>query len=338
MQITKVSFWKKAWPGLMAATILAIFASLIGNHIYWLGGAGFGILSGVVLASIFKLPEILKPGLTAAGKQILQFAVILLGAGLNLALVWRTGVETLALMLVTISAVFLAAWLIGRVLKVEGNNRDLIAAGTAICGGSAIAAVAPVIGAKNEEIGYSISVVFLFNLAAVVIFPLLGHLLNLSAHDFGVWAGTAVNDTSSVMAAAFAFDVEAVPTATLVKMTRTVLIVPIALIFSFVTARRTAKLTAEGPAGAADVDFSLVRIFPWFVLGFLLMSVWTTWGGLPESWTANFKGAGKFLIVVALSGIGLNTNLRKILATGIRPVILGACLWFVVASLALLMI
>ena len=334
MQINKLSFWQKAWPGLLTATALALVAANIGDRIVWLGGAGFGILSGVVLASLIKMPSVLKSGFTAAGKQILQFAVILLGAGLNLAVVWRTGLETLGLMLVTISAVFLAAWLIGRLLGVEGNNRDLIASGTAICGGSAIAAVAPVIGAKDEEISYSISVVFLFNLAAVLIFPLLGHLLDLSPQTFGVWAGTAVNDTSSVMATSFAFDAESVPTATLVKMTRTVMIVPMALIFSFVAARRARRENNAAGGGG----FSLAKVFPWFVLGFLLMSVWTTWGGLPEVWASNCKAAGKFLIVVALSGIGLNTDLRKILATGVRPMILGACLWFVVAALALLMI
>lgn len=328
MQITQISFWQKAWPGLLASFILAVFAANIGDRIAWLGGAGFGILAGVVIASLVKIPNVLRPGLTAAGKQVLQTAVILLGAGLNLAVIWRTGLETLGLMLATISSVFLAAWLGGRLLGVTGNNRDLIASGTAICGGSAIAAVAPVIGAKDEEISYSISVVFLFNLAAVVIFPFLGRLLDLSPLTFGVWAGTAVNDTSSVMAAAFAFDAESVPTATLVKMTRTVMIVPMALIFSFVAAKR-----AEGGG-----DFSLVKVFPWFVLGFLLMSVWATWGGLSAQWAEHFKAAGKFLIVVALSGIGLNTDLRKILATGLKPMILGAFLWFVVASLALAMI
>ena len=170
----------------------------------------------------------------------------------------------------------------------------------------------------------------------MVVFPLLGHLLGLSAHDFGVWAGTAVNDTSSVMAAAFAFDAESVPTATLVKMTRTVLIVPIALIFSLVAARRFKN--ENGAEHCRAAAFSLAAIFPWFVLGFLLMSIWTTWGGLPESWAGFFQSSGKFLIVVALSGIGLNTDLRKILATGLRPVVLGACLWFVVAALALVFI
>jgi Predicted membrane protein len=192
-----------------------------------------------------------------------------------------------------------------------------------------------VIGAKDEEISYSISVVFLFNLAAVVIFPLLGRALGMSPETFGVWAGTAVNDTSSVMATSFAYDAASVPTATLVKMTRTVMIVPMALIFSLVAARR-AKKSEQNEGGGKG--FSFARVFPWFVLGFLLMSVWTTWGGLPADAAAFCKSAGKFLIVVALTGIGLNTDLRKILATGVRPIVLGACLWFVVAASALLMI
>ncbi len=332
MQITKAAFWKKAWPGLLAALALACVASRVGERISWLGGAGFGILSGVVIASLTPLPGVLRPGLAAAGKQILQGGVILLGAGLNLAVVWRTGVETLGLMLITIGAVFLAARLVGAALGVPRNNRDLIASGTAICGGSAIAAVAPVIGAKDEEISYSISVVFLFNLAAVVVFPLLGRAMGMTPETFGVWAGTAVNDTSSVMAASIAYADASVPVATLVKMTRTVMIVPMALLFSVVAARRA---RAEGGGGGG---FSFVRVFPWFVLGFLLMSLWATWGGLPPAWAGTLRGAGKFLITVALSGIGLNTNLGKILATGGRPILLGACLWFVVAALALALI
>lgn len=336
MQITKLSFWRKALPGLAASFALAVVAALVGEHISWLGGAGCGILAGVVLASLIKMPAVLKPGFSAAGKQILQLAVIFLGAGLNLASVWRTGLDTLILMVFTIAAVFIAAKILGDVMRLPVNNRDLIASGTAICGGSAIAAVAPVIGAKDEEISYSISVIFLFNLAAVIIFPLLGHAFGLSPERFGVWAGTAVNDTSSVMAASFAYHSASVPIATLVKMTRTVMIVPMALIFSFVAASRAKKAAAA--QGASGQGFSFARVFPWFVLGFLLMSVWTTWGAMPGHWASGFQGTGKFLITMALSGIGLNTDLRKLLATGVRPIILGACLWFVVAALALFMI
>jgi Predicted membrane protein len=333
MVIHKASFWEKAWPGLLVAVVLAVFATWLGKYISWLGGAGVGILSGVIIASLVQFPAVTKPGFTAAGKQILQTAVILIGAGLNLAAVWRTGLETLGLMACTISAVFLVAWFVGRKMGITANNRDLIASGTAICGGSAIAAVAPVIGAKDEEISYSISVVFLFNLAAVVIFPLLGQAMHMSPERFGIWAGTAVNDTSSVMAASFAYSAGSVPTATLVKMTRTIMIVPMALIFSFIAATR-AKKDSVRSAGS----FSFVKVFPWFVLGFLFMSLWTTWGGLSPEWASWFQAAGKFLIVVALSGIGLNTNIRKILATGTKPIILGLCLWFTVAALALILI
>lgn len=333
MVIHKASFWQKAWPGLLVAVALAIVATWLGKYISWLGGAGVGILSGVIIASLFQFPAVAKPGFTAAGKQILQSAVILVGAGLNMAAVWRTGLSTLGLMIVTISAVFLVAWLVAKKMGIASSNRDLIASGTAICGGSAIAAVAPVIGAKDEEISYSISVVFLFNLAAVVIFPLLGHAMGMSPERFGVWAGTAVNDTSSVMAASFAYSADSVPTATLVKMTRTIMIVPMALIFSLVAAARARKNAAQS-AGS----FSFGKVFPWFVLGFLFMSLWTTWGGLPPEWAARFQAAGKFLIVVALSGIGLNTNIRKILATGAKPIFLGLCLWFTVAALSLIFI
>lgn len=332
MRIGNASFWRKAWPGLALSLALALIAQRLGGRIPWLGGAGAGILAGVVLASVVPLPAACRPGFAVAGKQVLQGAVILLGAGLNLAAVWRTGLKTLGLMAVTIGMTFVAAWALGKLLRIPANNRDLIASGTAICGGSAIAAIAPVIGARDEEISYSISVVFLFNLAAVLVFPALGHVFGMDAETFGVWAGTAVNDTSSVLAASLAFDGASVATATLVKMTRTVMIVPMAVIFSCVAARRAAA------AGERAEAFSYRRIFPWFVLGFLLMSLWATWGGLPPEWADRLTRAGKFLIVVALSGIGLNTDLRKILKTGGKPILLGACLWFVVAALSLAMI
>lgn len=330
---------KKIIPGSVAAFALAVVAYNIGERIPWMGGAACGIAMGVAIASIMTIPAVLKPGLTKTGKYILQLAIILLGAGMNLDAAWRTGVETLAIMLVTISAVYVVAWFVGRLLGVRGNARDLVATGTAICGGSAIAAVAPVVQAKDEEISYAISVIFLFNLAAVFIFPFLGDYFHLSPAIFGAWAGTAVNDTSSVMAAAYAFSNESVETAALVKMTRTTMIVPIALIFSIIVSRRAAKMEQGGGDGDKTAGkFSFTKTFPWFVLGFLAMSLWSTWGGMPVAWSSASKFAGKFLIVVALSAIGLNTDIRKLLSAGIKPIILGAVLWAVVATLGLLML
>ncbi len=334
MRILTASFWQTSWPGLLAATLLALIAQRFGPKIPWLGSAGLGLLAGLVIANLVPLPGKCKPGLAASGKQILQAAVVLLGAGLNLALVWRTGLDTLFLMLITITTVFAAAYLLGKALDIPVNNRDLIASGTAICGGSAIAAVAPVIGARDDEISYSISVVFLFNLAAVVIFPALGHTLGLNPHAFGMWAGTAVNDTSSVLATSLAYADAAVPVATLVKMTRTVMIVPVALAFSLVAGWRSRRAAEAGDGG----KFSFVRVFPWFVLGFLLMSMLSTWGGIPPAWAGGVNAAGKFLIVVALSGIGLNTDLRKILRTGLKPLLLGLCLWAIIGALSLYII
>ncbi|MCL1999945.1 MAG: putative sulfate exporter family transporter [Planctomycetes bacterium] len=332
MQAVKLSFWKNAWPGLLASVGLALIAIQMGTYVYLLGGAGCGLLLGVTLASLLKLPARLKPGFSAAGKQILQLAIILLGAGLNLVTVRHAGFETLSLLLVIIAAVFVAAYAVGRVLQIPVNNRNLIASGTAICGGSAIAAIAPIIGAKDEEVSYSISVVFLFNLAAVAAFPLFGRAFGLSPEIFGVWAGAAVNDTSSVMAASFAFDAASVPVATLVKMTRTVLIIPMALFFSLAAAVRVKKAAESGMGG-----FSFVRVFPWFVLFFFLMSLGTTLEYIPVELASSCQVWAKFLITVALSGIGLNTDLRKILAAGSKPILLGACLWFVAAVLGLVL-
>jgi uncharacterized integral membrane protein (TIGR00698 family) len=228
---------------------------------------------------------------------------------------------------VTITAAFVAVIIAGRLLKIDSNLKSLIGVGTAICGGSAIAAVAPIIEADDHDIAYSISTVFLFNIVAVFIFPALGHALGLTQMGFGLFAGTAINDTSSVVAAGYTFGNAAGDYATIVKLTRTIMIVPIALGFVALMIVRK-KREAQQVQGS---HFHPAKIFPWFILGFLLMSALNTSGILDKAAIAFLKEAGKFLIIMALSAIGLKTDLRKMLATGLKPMLLGFIVWMCVA-------
>ena len=203
--------------------------------------------------------------------------------------------------------------------------------GTAICGGSAIAAVSPVIGAKDDEIAYAMATIFLFNVIAVLIFPPLGHLLKFSDTAFGLWAGTAVNDTSSVVAAGYAFSNQAGAYATIVKLTRTTMIIPVSLIFAGAIAWQRKKLSQRGSAA----KYSFTAIFPWFILGFLLASLLNTLGLLKGNTAVYLSYTGKFLIVMALAAVGLSADLKQMVGPGLKPLLLGLIVWFVVSLVSI---
>jgi uncharacterized integral membrane protein (TIGR00698 family) len=230
-------------------------------------------------------------------------------------------------MIFTLSTAFAAAYAFGRLMRVPLKLTSLIGMGTAICGGSAIAALSPIIEAEDEDIAYSISTVFLFNVVAVLIFPPLGHLLGLGDSAFGLWAGTAINDTSSVVAAGYAFSDAAGAYATIVKLTRTTMIIPISLIFASVVAVQKKREAGKGK----EVNYSFAKIFPWFILWFLAASLLNTVGIIHGQTAAAISEAGRFFIVVALSAIGLNANVRQMTNTGFRPMALGLIVWAGVA-------
>jgi len=240
------------------------------------------------------------------------------------------GSQSLYVMLFTLSAAFLTAFFVGRAMKLDGKMTTLIGVGTSICGGSAIAATAPVIQAKDEDVAHAISTIFLFNIIAVFIFPVLGHMLGMSDTGFGMWAGTAINDTSSVVAAATSWSSAAgnntaLAFATIVKLTRTLLIVPITLVLAIYTTKKS-KASGKGSA------FNLSKIFPWFVLWFVAASVVNTFAGIPAQVSHGLVEAGKFMITMAMAAIGLNTNIIKLVKNGFKPILLGLCCWFAVAA------
>lgn len=318
-------------PGILLSLGIALVASFAGAAFPLVGGAVFGILIGITAGTVTASGPSFVPGLNFTSKKVLQWAVIILGSGLGLGQVYATGAESLIIIVVTISAALLIAVIAGRLLRVPFNLKSLIGVGTAICGGSAIAAIAPVVDAEDQEISYAISTVFLFNVVAVFIFPPLGHVLGMTQEGFGLFAGTAINDTSSVVAAGYTYGNGAGDYATVVKLTRTLMIIPIALAFVAVMVRR--KRAARQEAGTS---FSIAGIFPWFILGFLAMSAVNTSGLLGSHAVAVLKDAGKFLIVMALSAIGLKTDLKKMLATGPRPMVLGLIVWVTVALTSIL--
>ena len=317
------------WGILLCAVIAGVawcMAEFIPTAGELIGGPVFSILLGMLLAFV-RRPAILERGIRFSGKIILQYSIIFIGFGMNIGAVLKTGSQSLLIMLCTIAASLVTAYLMGKALKTAGNTSILIGVGTSICGGSAIAATAPVIRADDKEVAYSISTIFLFNILAVFIFPALGHAMGMSDQGFGMWAGTAINDTSSVVAAGFSYSDAAGEYATIVKLTRTLMIIPITLILALWQARRGSK---------AGGGYSIAKIFPWFVLGFLATAIINSVGILPASASAFLNEFGKFGIMVAMAGIGLNTNIKSLFKNGLRPILLGLSCWFVVAVVSLL--
>lgn len=334
---------KKMITGILACLIIAIPAWLLGKALPIIGGPVFGILFGMLLAFV-KRPEKLEIGIKYTSKAILQYSIILLGFEMNLFNVIKVGGQSFLVMIFTLSASFITAYLVGKAMKIDGKTTTLIGVGTSICGGSAIAATAPVIRAKDEDVAQAISTIFLFNIIAVFIFPPLGHMLGLSDTGFGMWAGTAINDTSSVLAAGASWSSAAgnntaLAFATIVKLTRTLMIVPITLVLAVYTTRKIRRDTAsaaDGNTSGESSNYSIAKIFPWFVLGFVFTAILNTFLPIPAEVSHTLVQIGKFMIVMAMTAIGLNTNLKKLLTNGLKPICLGLCCWFVVAVVSLL--
>lgn len=321
----------KLAPGFILCFILAGLAWFMGQWIPVVGGAVFTIIFGMAVA--LKRPTArMDAGIRFTSKTLLQYSIVLLGLEMNMRNILEVGGQSLWVMAFTLTAAFVTAFVASKLLRLPKDTSVLIAVGTSICGGSAIAATALVINAKDEDVAQAISTIFLFNIVAVFLFPPLGQALGLSDTGFGMWAGTAVNDTSSVVAAGSAWSQRvgndaALHFATIVKLTRTLMIVPLTLILALYTSRK---------AKAENNDFSLVKVFPLFVLGFVAASLIDTFLPMPESLARGLVTVGKFMIVMAMAAIGLNTNLKKLLNSGLNSILLGLYCWGAVATVSLL--
>jgi len=328
-------------PGIALCLAIATPAWFIGIAAPVIGGPVSAIVFGIVL-SLF-IPQIaagefakgwgFKAGIGFTSKRLLQASIVLLGFEMNFYNVLSVGRQSLWVMIFTFTAAFLMAFFLGKVLQLPGNATTLIGVGTSVCGASAIAATAPVIDAKDEDVSQAVSTIFLFNIIAVFVFPALGRAMNMDDLTFGMWAGTAINDTSSVVAASaswsnFTGDNSTLVFATIVKLTRTLMIVPITLVLAVYTSYRKKRESGFG--------FSFVKVFPWFTILFTVAALINTFAGLPAQVSSVLTESGKFLIVMAMAAIGLNTNIKRLISNGGRPILLGGSCWIVVAAVSLI--
>ena len=332
---------KRIAPGLALCLILSIPSFLLGKLLPVVGGPVFAILFGMLVSQILRDRTRYQDGIAFTSKKILQYAVILLGFGLNLSEIAKVGAKSLPIICTTITMSLVIAFLIRKWLKVPNNISVLVGVGSSICGGSAIAATAPVIGADDEEIAQSISVIFLFNIIAALLVPTLGGLMGMSNEGFGLFAGTAINDTSSVTAAASTWDTlhstggSVLEYATIVKLTRTLAIIPITLALAL---WRTWQVKRGGTV--SNGSFDLKKIFPFFILFFVLASIITTvstMAGVNPGVFQPFKALSKYFIILAMAAIGLNTDIVKLVKTGGKPIFMGVCCWIGITFASLIM-
>lgn len=337
-----MNFIKSNYKGLLLCLCIAIPSWFAGKAFPIIGGAVIAIIAGMIVTLFIKDKSAFESGIKFASKKILQWAVILLGFGMNLMVILQTGKQSLPIIISTIATSLIVAFILHKVMYIPGKISTLVGVGSSICGGSAIAATAPVIDADDEEVAQAISVIFFFNVLAALIFPTLGSMLGFSHESgtaFGIFSGTAVNDTSSVTAAASTWDSmwnlgsATLDTAVTVKLTRTLAIIPITLVLALLRTRKASNKNNE-------TKVSLKSIFPMFILYFILASVITTIAVSAGADIAIFnpvKELSKFFIVLAMAAIGLNTNIVKLIKTGGKPIVLGFCCWVSITGVSLLM-
>ncbi len=315
----------RAVAGAGLCTAIAAAATAAGHVVPIVGAPVIGLAIGVVVAVIRRPVEAMTPGIAFCAQRVLQVAVASLGLQLTLREAVSAGAQSLPVLLGTLAICLCAAAAVGGSLHVRPQLRTLVGVGTAICGASAIAAITPVIDAAAADVAYALSTVFVFNAIAVLLFPLLGHLLAMSQQGFGLFAGTAINDTSSVVAAGYVYGQSAGQHAVVVKLTRTLFIIPIALGLA---------LRRAGP-GKERGSVHLHHLVPWFLVAFVAASALVSVAPPPAALRPALTAAALFLITVALAAIGLSTDVRALRSTGPRPLVLGAILWVVVSASSL---
>ena len=299
-----------------------------------LGASIIALFMGTIINSFFH-PTWIKPALKFASKKILKAAIILLGASLSVNTILSVGKMTFFVMIFTFAMCFGAGFFIRKLFDLNWKLSNLISAGTGICGGSAVAAIAPVIDADDKDIAFAMSSTFLFDMVMIALYPLMGKALGMSDIAYGIWAGTSVNDTASVVASGYAFSEAAGDFATMVKLTRTIAIIPTVLVFAWIGVRMKKK---EMQTSSGGKKVNMMKIIPWFIGGFLLLAIANSIGFIPAAVSGIMKTASKFLMVTALAAIGLSTSITDFKKAGLKPMFYGITIDTLVTLTALVVI
>ncbi|MBR5219023.1 MAG: YeiH family putative sulfate export transporter [Clostridia bacterium] len=322
--------------GVAICTAVAIVAIILEDLIPGgiLGASIIALFMGTIINSFFH-PDWIKPSLKFTSKKVLKCAIILLGASLSTGTILSVGKMTFFVMLFTFAMCFGGGYFVRKIFGLNWKLSNLISAGTGICGGSAIAAIAPVIDADDKDIAFALSSTFLFDMVMIALYPLMGKALGLSDIAYGIWAGTSVNDTASVVASGYAFSEAAGDFATMVKLTRTIAIIPTVLVFAYIGTRIKQK---EMQTASDGQKVNIIKVVPWFICGFLALAIVNSAGLIPADVSSMMKSASKFLMVTALAAIGLGTSISDFKKAGLSPMFYGITIDTLVTLTALAVI
>jgi len=332
-------------PGLALAVLVGLAARLVHHYLpahvaSALGEVIFAVLIGLLLGNLVPLRDTLAPGIRFSFQTVLRAAIVLLGASFSFQQVLAIGGKAVGMIAILMSLALAAAHLLGRLAGVPGRLATLIGVGTAVCGNSAIVATAPVIRARDEEVSFAVATNTLFGTLAVLLYPVIGRLLHFGDAQFGTWVGTAVNDTSQVVAAGFAYSEAAGRLATAVKLTRNALMGLVIVGVGIAYAR-----TGDATHAPGDGWARFRQSFPLFVLGFLAMALlnslgWLRWLSVAvgHDLGAILRETSRAMILVALAGVGLSTRLEAMRRTGVKPLLIGFAVAAITSGASLLLI
>lgn len=307
--------------GVIVLVLMAAAAWFLGGFVPLIGASVIALFAGAIVRNTVGTPPALVPGVEFTLSRLLRLAIVLFGTTLSFAEIVSLGGASFLVICVAVVLALGLTRLFGRWVQAPPGLVSLIGVGTAICGATAVLTVGPIIEAKKEEIAFAVTTIFLFNMAAVVVYPLLGHLLALPDTTFGMWAGAAIHDTSSVMAAALAYSESAGRAAMVVKLTRTLMLVPLALVFGIIA--------------HSDRSVSVARIFPWFVLWFVLAAGLNTLGLFGPGMVRLAGLLAKFLVIMVMAAVGLSADLRRMREIGLRPFYVGLFASVLIAAVSL---
>jgi uncharacterized integral membrane protein (TIGR00698 family) len=320
----------RLWPGLLLTSTIAAAAFTL-RQIPGLAAFSpmiLAILIGIAFRNLIGTPLRARAGIIFSVRRILRLAIILLGLQLTFGQVMEVGPAGIGVIVLSLLATFLFTTLFGRLIGVDRKLAELIAAGTSICGASAVIATNTVTNAHDEDVSYAVACVTLFGSIAMFLYPLLPGLLHLNAHAYGLWAGASIHEIAQVVAAAFQGGSQAGEFGTIAKLSRVMLLAPMVIVLGFAAARRT-QLQGPGQAKAP---------MPWFVLGFVALAGLNSVIAVPAVARGQIMLATSFLLSVALAAMGLETDISKLRAKGVRPLFLGFAAFLFIASFSLLLI
>jgi uncharacterized integral membrane protein (TIGR00698 family) len=326
-------FESKNFPGIALVVVIGILADSLGKHYPIIGGAVIAIVIGILIKQFLGVPAVFAEGIGFTFNKLLKLAIVLLGFSFSFAQIFQVGFNSVAIVLIAVIIGISLTYLIGRIFKLKGNIPLLISLGTGICGATAIATSGPILKAKDEEIVYAVNTIFAFNVLAVLIYPLIGHFLSISDYQFGVWVGTAIHDTSSVVAAGYSYSQSAGDASVVVKLIRTLMLVPVAIILSIYISVQASKVNSE-----QKTKLNLFKVFPFFILMFVGATALNSIVSLPTGFVDTTTHIAKFLIIMVMASVGLRTDFKRIKSVGLRPLLVGLISSIIMGTMSLVLV